>query len=176
MEKLNWKAYLALFLEKAYSRTKVTCQNCQSESKMSEGERESDFGYEKLSREEQNELGKLLERLDEKKGRWHNKKLIDILKKMYGDECHYCRIKESEIATIWGPIYPRHRGKEIFSTRKGLELEHKDGIKTNNSWKNLSLACPICNIAKSDQFTYNEFRKVGNVIREIWQERKNKLH
>lgn len=135
---------------------------------------QSDFGYEKLSREEKDELDRLLKRLDEKKGRWRSKELRDLYKKMYGDECHYCEIKESEITVLWKPIYPRQKGKEIISTRKGLELEHKDGVKTNNSRKNLSLACPICNIAKSDQFSEEEFKKVGKVIREIWQKRETK--
>jgi 5-methylcytosine-specific restriction endonuclease McrA len=87
-----------------------------------------------------------------------------------GTKCHYCGIEEEEFTKIWKkPIYK-------IGTRKRLEVEHKDGDDTHNSLENLVLACPICNIAKSDQFTYDEFKKVGNVIREIWQERKEKLH
>jgi 5-methylcytosine-specific restriction endonuclease McrA len=136
-----------------------------------------DEKYSKLSKEEKDELDKLLKRLDEKEGRWSNKRLRDLYKKMYGDECHYCRIPENKIAKVWKPIYSKRKGKEIISTRKGLELEHKDGDKTNNSWKNLSLACPICNIAKSDQFNEEQFTRVGKVIRKIWgeiEERKQK--
>ena len=35
-----------------------------------------------------------------------------------------------------------------------------------------ALSCPICNNAKSDKFTYEEFKKVGEVIREVWLLRK----
>jgi 5-methylcytosine-specific restriction endonuclease McrA len=129
-----------------------------------------DAKYSKLNKEEKDELDKLLKRLDEKKGRWRNKRLRDLYKKMYGDKCHYCKIPESKIAKIWKPIYSKKKGNEIVSTRKGLELEHKDGDKTNNSRKNLSLACPICNIAKSDQFNEEQFIRVGKVIKEIWEE------
>jgi 5-methylcytosine-specific restriction endonuclease McrA len=30
------------------------------------------------------------------------------------------------------------------------------------------LACAVCNNAKSDKFTYEEFKRVGNVIKQIW--------
>jgi hypothetical protein len=32
----------------------------------------------------------------------------------------------------------------------------------------------LCNNAKSDEFTYEEFKRVGDVIKEIWQQRKSK--
>jgi 5-methylcytosine-specific restriction endonuclease McrA len=87
-----------------------------------------------------------------------------------GTKCHYCGIEEGEFTKIWNkPIYK-------IGTRKRLEVEHKDGDDTHNSPENLVLACPICNIAKSDQFRYDEFMKVGNVIREIWLQRKEGLH
>ena len=34
------------------------------------------------------------------------------------------------------------------------------------------LACPICNMAKSDKFSYDEFKQVGEVIGRIWRDRK----
>jgi 5-methylcytosine-specific restriction endonuclease McrA len=86
--------------------------------------------------------------------------------------CHYCNIDENDIEKCWEPIYAKN-GK---SSRRVLEVEHKNpkdknGNK-NNHLENLVLACPICNIAKSDQFSEEEFKKVGNVIRKIWQQRK----
>jgi hypothetical protein len=33
----------------------------------------------------------------------------------------------------------------------------------------------VCNNAKSDKFTYEEFKRVGDVIKEIWQQRKSQL-
>ncbi len=91
--------------------------------------------------------------------------LIKLLRKRDGTKCHYCWIEEEEFTRIWKkPIYK-------IGTRKRLEVEHKNGDNQNWDCENLVLACPICNIAKSDQFTYDEFKKVGDVIREIWQQR-----
>ena len=36
------------------------------------------------------------------------------------------------------------------------------------------LTCAVCNNAKSDKFTYEEFKRVSDVIKEIWQQRKSK--
>ena len=36
------------------------------------------------------------------------------------------------------------------------------------------MTCAVCNNAKSDKFTYEEFKRVGDVIKEIWQQRKSK--
>ena len=91
------------------------------------------------------------------------------LYKRDGTKCHYCEIEEEDIPKIWNPIYAKKGGK---SKRMELEVEHKDGNKENWRKENLVLACAICNISKSNQFTYDEFKKVGNVIREIWQQRK----
>lgn len=37
--------------------------------------------------------------------------------------------------------------------------------------ENLVLACALCNMAKTDFLTYDEFKIVGKAIREIWQQR-----
>ena len=37
---------------------------------------------------------------------------------------------------------------------------------------NYVLACALCNMAKSNMFTHEEFHKVGKVIEEIWRKRK----
>ncbi len=34
------------------------------------------------------------------------------------------------------------------------------------------LACALCNMAKSNMFTYDKFKKVGQVIEELWRESK----
>lgn len=101
--------------------------------------------------------------------------------------CHYCGIDCGEngenFLKIWKhPCYAREDKDGKRTGRMNLEIEHKNNLislekRFEDYWDlgNLTLACPICNIAKSDQFTYDEFKKVGNVIREIWEERKNKL-
>ncbi|PWI46423.1 hypothetical protein CEE45_16900 [Candidatus Heimdallarchaeota archaeon B3_Heim] len=54
-----------------------------------------------------------------------------------------------------------------------MELERKDNAK-GYSKENCVLSCSLCNNAKSDKFTEEEFRKVGAAIKEIWQQRKKK--
>jgi 5-methylcytosine-specific restriction endonuclease McrA len=117
----------------------------------------------KLSKREKEFLRKMLQRRD-------------------GDRCHYCKIRcgedGMEFVDIWGKGCYGRKGKRD-SGRKGLEIEHKneckdvenDNLRVRKLWKwdNLALACPICNIAKSDQFSEEEFQEVGDVIEEIWR-------
>ena len=79
--------------------------------------------------------------------------------------CHYCGIEEEDFFRIWGKFYGGKRRK--------LEVDRKDNEKDYNE-ENCVLACPICNNAKSDKFTYKEFKKVGEAIKEIWLSRKEK--
>ncbi|MBA7588270.1 hypothetical protein ES708_30324 [subsurface metagenome] len=83
--------------------------------------------------------------------------------KLYGRDgknCHYCKIKEGDFIPIWRGKFYKNRGER-------LELERKDN-KKGYSKKNCVLACAICNNAKSDKFTYEEFKEVGKAIKKIW--------
>jgi len=98
-----------------------------------------------------------------------NQEKNQLRKELYerdGHHCHYCGIQEDEFQQIWsGPFYggfKRGRRLEIDRTMNGLGY----------SISNCVLACAICNMSKSDKFSYDEFKKVGVVIREIWQNRK----
>lgn len=101
--------------------------------------------------------------------RLSNREKKQLRKQLYerdGIKCHYCGIAEDEFCKIWGETF--YGG--IKRGRK-LEIDRKD----NNSkydMANCVLACAICNMAKSDKFTYDEFRRVGDVMRDIWQKRK----
>jgi HNH endonuclease len=78
-------------------------------------------------------------------------------------KCHYW-IEESDFLDVWkGPFY-KTRGKK-------LEVDHKDNSK-GDEIENCVLACALCNCAKSNKFTYEQFERVGAVIHEIWQQRK----
>lgn len=85
------------------------------------------------------------------------------LYKRDGRKCHYCGIEEKDFFRIWGGFYGGKRRK--------LEVDRKDN-KKDYSEENCILACPICNNAKSDKFTYEEFKKIGVGIKEIWLLRK----
>ena len=91
------------------------------------------------------------------------KRLRDRLYKRDGKRCHYCSIREEDFIRIWGRFY-KARGKR-------LELERVDNEKGYTE-ENCVLSCAICNNAKSDKFTYEEFKKVGRAIKEVWLLRK----
>jgi len=86
-----------------------------------------------------------------------------------GKTCHYCGIKESDFRPIWGEFYGGKKRGGI------LEVDRKDNTK-GYEIDNCVLACAVCNMAKSDKFTYEEFRRVGDVIGKIWRERKVTNH
>ena len=68
---------------------------------------------------------------------------------------------------MWGEFYG--------GTKRGgtLEVDRKDNTK-GYEIDNCVLACAVCNNAKSDKFTYEEFKAVGEVIGKIWRERKDR--
>jgi hypothetical protein len=86
-------------------------------------------------------------------------------------KCHYCEIEKDDFQKIWGDKFygKGNRGRRleidhIDATKKEIDLENPD-------LNNLVFACALCNMAKSNMFYYDEFKKVGTVIKEIWQER-----
>lgn len=82
------------------------------------------------------------------------------LRERDGTKCHYCGIEEKDFIPVWGKFY-KTRGCQ-------LEVDHKDNDRENNNLDNLVLACALCNCAKSNKLTHDEFKKVGDVIRDIW--------
>lgn len=91
------------------------------------------------------------------------------LYKRDGRVCDYCKIKEEDFLEVWGPFYG---GK----TRGGiLEVDRKDSTGPYTE-DNCVLACAICNNAKSDKFTYEEFKAVGEVVGKIWRDKERRLH
>ena len=108
-----------------------------------------------------------------------HKKKLELLNKLYkrdGYACHYCKIREEDFLGLWGEFYGLpYRGRR-------LEVEHKDTVVIKGNYivkmdredvpEKCVLACALCNMAKSNMFTYDEFKKVGKLIEEIWQKRK----
>lgn len=82
-----------------------------------------------------------------------------------GPKCHYCGIEEEDFIPVWGAFYGGRRGAV-------LEVDRKD---SNQGYyiDNCVLACAVCNNAKSDKFTYEEFKKVGNIVGQIWKQRRD---
>jgi len=55
---------------------------------------------------------------------------------------------------------------------RGWKLEI-DRINSNLEYKpnNCVMACYWCNNAKTDEFTYEEFKEIGKEIRKVWETR-----
>jgi len=86
-------------------------------------------------------------------------KLWDDLYKLDKKKCYYCGIKEEDFIRIWGKFYGgKTRGQK-------LEIDRRDNEK-GYTLENCVLSCSICNNAKSDKFTDEEFKKVGKSIKQ----------
>lgn len=82
-----------------------------------------------------------------------------------GTRCHQCHIEEYNFRNIWGDNF-------YGGIKRGgvLEIDRKDNDR-EYSRENCILACAICNMAKSDKFSHDEFQKIGTVIEEIWRQK-----
>ncbi|MGM0530563.1 MAG: hypothetical protein ACQER7_04365 [Bacteroidota bacterium] len=90
----------------------------------------------------------------------------DFEKLLDEKECHYCKITEDRIENLCD------KGKLFKKSTRGWSLEI-DRLDSNYEYtkNNCVKACYWCNNAKTDEFTEAEFLKIGNVIKEIWEER-----
>lgn len=81
------------------------------------------------------------------------------------DCCIYCSLCSFETNRLYNK-FPK-------STRNGkrgknLELDRKDpNIKNYSILENLCLACYWCNNAKTNYFSFEEFKIIGNAIQQI---------
>ncbi len=98
---------------------------------------------------------------------------FDTFKKWYllqNNCCIYCGLTNLESIKL-SEKFPKSTrgGKRGFS----LELDRKDSIIIDYSvLKNLCLACYWCNNAKTNYFSFEEFKIIGNTLQQI---QKNKL-
>lgn len=82
-------------------------------------------------------------------------------------DCEYCHITEDKIKIL----IDNHQLNKKKDTRGwSLEIDRKkpnfEYTKENCVW-----CCYWCNNAKTDEFSYDEFWKIGEVIQSIWDER-----
>ncbi len=112
---------------------------------------------------------------------------LEQFKEFYGQDndkrqCEYCKITESQISELIQN--ERIVTKRIYSRGRKMEVDRKEpnGLYTlserNKNGKflnsNIVLSCYWCNNAKTDEFSYEEFKKVGKVFEQIWKERLEK--
>ncbi len=82
--------------------------------------------------------------------------------------CKYCGISEKECAEILQPLTKRAKTRS-----QHLEIEQKsanDGYSENNC----ILACYVCNNAKSDFMSEDEFKKLIPGIQAFWKSQREK--
>lgn len=123
--------------------------------------------YEKL-RPEREEIAKI-------KNFWSRKKFTPTFEKFYDwhllldRRCEYCGITEEEIEILINKnsVFT----KRITTRGKNLEYDRKLPNLEYSQIDNIVLCCYWCNNAKTDEFSYEEFKKVGEVFAEIWKKR-----
>ena len=84
-------------------------------------------------------------------------------------KCEYCHITRKQIDDLIDKrkLYKKHitRGWSLEIDRKEPNLEYTK--------KNCVMCCYWCNNAKTDEFSYDEFKIIGNEIKKIWHDRLN---
>lgn len=85
------------------------------------------------------------------------------------DKCCYCNLtieKVKKLANKKLLFKKNERGWNLEIDRKNSNYEY--------SKENCVMSCYWCNNAKTDEFTYDEFIKIGKSFEIIWEERLNK--
>jgi hypothetical protein len=90
----------------------------------------------------------------------------DFIKLFDRESCYYCGISESEIEKLGDLKKLNKKSLRGWS----LEIERFDSNLEYHS-ENCTLACYWCNNAKTDEFTKDEFKRIGEEFRKIWESR-----
>ncbi len=87
----------------------------------------------------------------------------------FNRECEYCGITEKDIDKLIreGNI----NTKRLTSRGRTMEVDRKDG-HGEYSLDNIVLSCYWCNNAKTDEFTYDEFKEIAPHIKKAFKTRK----
>lgn len=133
--------------------------------------------------------GKTIEKIYQEMKEWqeNNKPNIDRLRNHYifniynnvfpriefdkmvenANECEYCHITTEQIKTL---IEKQKLSKKHITRGWSFEIDRKAANLEYTS-DNCVICCYWCNNAKTDEFSYYEFKKIGAEIKKIWHER-----
>jgi 5-methylcytosine-specific restriction endonuclease McrA len=81
--------------------------------------------------------------------------------------CHYCGITQEQLDLL-------HQNKKVYTKRNRgrlLEIDRKIADQEYNNLKNLTFCCYWCNNAKTDTFSEEEFKIIGQAIASVWKKR-----
>jgi len=124
------------------------------------------------------DLQKKREKIGKYRRLWSRKRTGIPFVKFYDEiskrekKCCYCGITQDNIDRLYKK--KRILNEKRYTRGRQLELERKDPSEPYSNLKNLVWACYWCNNAKSDQFTYKEFKPFGKYMAKIWQKRLSK--
>lgn len=85
----------------------------------------------------------------------------DLLKQK---KCAYCQITSDEITQLANKKQLNKKNYRGWS----LEIDRLDSNLEYTS-ENCVMACYWCNNAKTDEFTFDEFKEIGKEIRRVWE-------
>jgi len=83
------------------------------------------------------------------------------------NECEYCHITKAQIKTL---IEKQKLSKKHITRGWSFEIDRK-AANLEYDIDNCVICCYWCNNAKTDEFSYSEFKKIGAEIEKIWHER-----
>lgn len=81
-------------------------------------------------------------------------------------KCDYCSLSEIEISQLIRD--DKIFSKRLFQRGRSMEVDRKDSLQ-EYSINNIVLCCYWCNNAKTDEFSYDEFKFIGKSFKEIWR-------
>lgn len=102
----------------------------------------------------------------------------EAFRKFFGEDaknrkCAYCGISEADIKKLLGEN--KILRKNIDIRGKFMEIDRKDPkkgyIHRGEDDTNIVICCYWCNNAKIDEFDADEFKPIGDAIREAWKVR-----
>jgi hypothetical protein len=112
------------------------------------------------------------------KNTWSRKKLVLSFEKFYNwhvsldRRCTYCGISETEIAELLNS--GKLDTKRIQTRGRKLEFDRKNPKLSYEELDNVVLSCYWCNNAKTDTFTFEEFKEIGKSFAAVWKQRLEK--
>ena len=81
-------------------------------------------------------------------------------------KCCYCDITPTELDIVFDKLKDVNKRP---TRGKTLELERRVSNRPYDDIENLFFCCYMCNNAKSDFFTHEQFIQIGQAIKQVWQ-------
>jgi len=100
-----------------------------------------------------------------------SKEQYDIMTSDENTPCHYCEITKSRINKL------ANNQKLYKKNLRGWNMEI-DRLNSNYEYKPEScvMCCYWCNNAKTDEFSHEEFKIIGEAIANVWKSREADAH